>query len=85
MLGLELTIEDVHSSFTLTTALNKPSRFYLRIYTHVVPQLNPNTVDKAWDDFWFVAFGDWGYTVTEDGETYSVPTQFKWTGKVLQN
>ncbi|KAJ4701004.1 hypothetical protein OWV82_024309 [Melia azedarach] len=44
-------------------------------------KVNPNTADKAWDDFWFVVSGDWGQTVVEDGETYVVPNQFKWAGK----
>ncbi|KAJ4728659.1 hypothetical protein OWV82_001554 [Melia azedarach] len=58
--------------------------YYLRTYTgqpHLVPQVNPNTTDKAWDDFWFVVSGDWGQTMVEDGETYIVPNQFKWAGK----
>ncbi|KAJ4710332.1 hypothetical protein OWV82_016534 [Melia azedarach] len=86
VLGVEPTIEDVHASFTLTTASNKPGLFYLRKYIsqlHVVPQVNPNIVDKAWDDFWFVASSDWGHTVIEDGETYSVPTYFRWAGDVV--
>ncbi|KAJ4715161.1 hypothetical protein OWV82_013549 [Melia azedarach] len=84
VLGVEPTIEDVHATFTLTTAPKKPGLYYLRTYTgqpHLVPQVNPNTADKAWDDFWFVVSGDWGQTVAEDGETYVVPNQFKWAGK----
>ncbi|KAJ4703225.1 hypothetical protein OWV82_023155 [Melia azedarach] len=84
VLGVEPTIEDVHATFTLTTAPKKPGLYYLRTYTgqpHLVPQVNPNTADKAWDDFWFVVSGDWGQTVVEDGETYVVPNQFKWAGK----
>ncbi|KAJ4718989.1 hypothetical protein OWV82_010612 [Melia azedarach] len=84
VLGVEPTIEDVHATFTLTTAPKKPGLYYLRTYTgqpHLVPQVNPNTADKAWDDFWFVVSGDWGQTVVEDGEMYVVPNQFKWAGK----
>ncbi|KAJ4704673.1 hypothetical protein OWV82_021553 [Melia azedarach] len=84
VLGVEPMIEDVHATFTLTTAPKKPGFYYLRTYTgqpHLVLQVNPNTADKAWDDFWFIVSGDWGQTVVEDGETYVVPNQFKWAGK----
>ncbi|KAJ4716934.1 hypothetical protein OWV82_011882 [Melia azedarach] len=83
VLGIEPTIEDVHATFTLTTAPKKPGLYYLRTYTgqpHLVPQVNPNTIDKAWNDFWFVVSGDWGQTVVKDGETYVVPNPFKWAG-----
>ncbi|KAJ4710241.1 hypothetical protein OWV82_016450 [Melia azedarach] len=84
VLGVEPTIEDVHAIFALTTTLKELGHYYLRTYTgqpHLVPQVNPNTADKAWDDFWFVVSGDWGQTVVKDGETYIVPNQFKWAGK----
>ncbi|KAJ4715188.1 Myristoylated alanine-rich C-kinase [Melia azedarach] len=71
MLGVEPSIEDVHAIFTLTTALKKPGLYYLKMYTgkpHLVPHVNLNATDKAWDDFWFVVSGDWGQTVVEDGE-----------------
>ncbi|KAJ4715062.1 Myristoylated alanine-rich C-kinase [Melia azedarach] len=83
VLGVEPTIEDVHATFTLTTAPKKLGLYYLKTYTgqpHLVPQVNPNTADKAWDDFWFVVSSDWGQTVVEDGETYVVPNQFKALG-----
>ncbi|KAJ4703600.1 hypothetical protein OWV82_023479 [Melia azedarach] len=54
VLGVEPTIEDVHATFTLTTAPKKPGLYYLRTYTgqpHLVPQVNPNTADKAWTIF----------------------------------
>ncbi|KAJ4710307.1 Pre-mRNA-processing protein 40C [Melia azedarach] len=54
VLGIEPTIEDVHATFALTTTPKKSGLYYLRTYTgqsHLVPQVNPNTADKAWDDF----------------------------------
>ncbi|KAJ4721027.1 hypothetical protein OWV82_008756 [Melia azedarach] len=54
VLGVEPTIEDVHAIFALTTAPKKPGLYYLGTYIgqpHLVPQVNPNTADKAWDDF----------------------------------
>lgn len=54
VLGVDPTIEDVHATFALTTAPKKSGLYYLRTYTgqsHIVPQVNPNTADKAWDDF----------------------------------
>ncbi|KAJ4719045.1 hypothetical protein OWV82_010666 [Melia azedarach] len=83
VLGIEPTIEDVHAIFALTTAPKKPGLYYLRTYTgqpYLVPQVNLNTADKAWDDFWFVVSDDWGQTVVEDGETYVVSNQFRWAG-----
>lgn len=50
VLGVKPIIEDVYASFTLTTAPNKSSLFYLKTYTgqpHVVLQLNLNTDNKA--------------------------------------
>ncbi|KAJ4719016.1 hypothetical protein OWV82_010637 [Melia azedarach] len=75
VLGVEPTIEDVHATFTLTTAPKKPGLYYLRTYTgqpHLVPQVNPNTADKAWDDFWFVVFGKWTRDLSRDTDLKSV-------------
>ncbi|KAJ4713034.1 hypothetical protein OWV82_015183 [Melia azedarach] len=75
VLGVEPTIEDVHATFTLTTAPKKPGLYYLRTYTgqpHLVPQVNPNTADKTWDDFWFVVSGKWTRDLSRDTDLKSV-------------
>ncbi|KAJ4724966.1 hypothetical protein OWV82_003897 [Melia azedarach] len=75
VLGVEPTIEDVHATFTLTTAPKKPGLYYLRTYTgqpYLVPQVNPNTADKAWDDFWFVVSGKWTRDLSRDTDLKSV-------------
>ncbi|KAJ4719114.1 Glyceraldehyde-3-phosphate dehydrogenase, testis-specific like [Melia azedarach] len=55
VLGVEPTIEDVHATFTLTTAPKKPGLYYLRMYTgqthlrerirHVFSWTNPSETD----------------------------------------
>ncbi|KAJ4703220.1 hypothetical protein OWV82_023150 [Melia azedarach] len=75
VLGVEPTIEDVHATFALTTAPKKPGLYYLRMYIgqpHLVPQVNSNTADKAWDDFWFVISGKWTRDLSRDTDLKSV-------------
>ncbi|KAJ4719043.1 hypothetical protein OWV82_010664 [Melia azedarach] len=75
VLDIEPTIEDVHAIFALTTAPKKPELYYLRTYTgqpHLVPQVNPNTTDKAWDDFWFVVSRKWTRDLSQNTDLKSM-------------
>ncbi|KAJ4718904.1 hypothetical protein OWV82_010535 [Melia azedarach] len=75
VLGVQPIIEDVHAIFALTTVPKKSRLYYLRMYIgqpHLVPQVNPNIVDKAWDDFWFVVSGKWTRDLSRDTNIKSV-------------
>ncbi|KAJ4703137.1 hypothetical protein OWV82_023079 [Melia azedarach] len=75
VLGVEPTIEDVHATFTLTTAPKKPGLYYLRTYTGQ-PHLVPQTVAEDGETYvvpnQFKWAGKWTRDLSRDTDLKSV-------------